>query len=440
MSVNWTITTGWEPLDAGAPEERACFGTIGIQADGRWLTEGRDAIANRLRHEPLLSAYHLAEWFAWNWWRLRWEPRSRASDWEFAHRISGIGGGYVWPNITIFSDGERTALITKPTLERPETAFRYIADIAVVIPASEYESELDIFIEKVTQRLESEGVADTNLHSVWRSVCDERRVPEEARRRKLEALLGYDPDEADPQTIDQLLKDAAELSSPAIEEIAAEHGQSGKVFTAADIRAIAAQSGFSGSSRDIVKLDAPLILPNRGQIPAWRVGREAARALRAQLRLNSDPISDADLAKMGGVQVEAITSRTVGPNISFAFDEKPDQSKVVLRSKWNAGRRFEFARLLGDRIAGRGAGKLFPATRAYTYRQKMQRSFAAEFLSPFEAVDEMLVDDYSVEMQQDVAAHFGVSELTIRTLLVNHGRIERENLDDEIETAAPQAA
>jgi len=66
----------------------------------------------------------------------------------------------------------------------------------------------------------------------------------------------------------------------------------------------------------------------------------------------------------------------------------------------------------------------------------MQRSFAAEFLSPFDAVDEMLGDDYSTENQKDVAEHFKVSELTIRTLLVNHGRLEREEIDGEFEVLA----
>ena len=81
-------------------------------------------------------------------------------------------------------------------------------------------------------------------------------------------------------------------------------------------------------------------------------------------------------------------------------------------------------------------GRLFPATRSYTYRQKMQRSFAAELLSPFEAVDEMLGGDYSIENQQDVAEYFQVSEITIRTLLVNHNRLEREELDLDFDVMA----
>jgi hypothetical protein len=85
---------------------------------------------------------------------------------------------------------------------------------------------------------------------------------------------------------------------------------------------------------------------------------------------------------------------------------------------------------------GSSGARLMSATRAYTYRQKMQRSFAAELLSPFEAVEEMLAGDYSAENQQDAAQHFQVSDLTIRTLLVNHGRLERENLDEELEALA----
>jgi hypothetical protein len=435
MPSSLTIVADWESLDRGSAEERACFAAIGIAAHNIWLTEGRDAMANRLRHAPLLSAYHLAEWIGWNWWRLRWEPRSRTEDWAFAHRLSAIGGGYVWPNITIFSDGERTALIAKPTGDRPQTPFRYICDVAAVIPAVEFESEIGRFIDQVLQRLQSEKLSNTNLESVWSDVRDERSNPELARKRKLEALLGRDPDEADPRTVDKLIADAAHLSFPAIEELAADHGQSGQILTAEDLRAIAQSDGFDGSPRNAVQLADGAAWRSNGEIAAWRVGAGAAKALRAQQHLGLEPIADARLAEMAGVQVDALESRKPGPNISFALDESFDRSKVVLRSKWKTGRRFELARLLGDRLTSK-TGRLFPATRAYTYRQKMQRSFAAEFLSPFDAVDNMLAGDYSTENQQVVAEHFDVSELTIRTLLVNHGRLEREDLDEAVEAAA----
>src|SRR5712692_6185826 len=109
-------------------------------------------------------------------------------------------------------------------------------------------------------------------------------------------------------------------------------------------------------------------------------------------------------------------------------------SRVVLRSKWQNGRRFDLARLLGDRVAS-PTGRFFPATRAHTYRQKVQRSFAAELLSPFESVDDMLGGDFSVENREDVAEYFQVSEWTIRSLLVNHHRLEREDLEVDFDEA-----
>ena len=215
------------------------------QAHDTWLTEGSDVLANRLRQAPLLSAYHFAEWLAWNWWRLRWEPRSNAKDWAYAHRIATIGSGYIWPNLTIFSDGERTALIAKPTEERPQTPFRYITDRAVVIPASEFETELDLFIDQVLERLHWAKVADSNLEEIWRGVRKERRTPELARARKLEALLGQDPDELDPEIVERLLADAEQLSISAIEELAAEHGQREKIFTADEMREMQIGAGLT---------------------------------------------------------------------------------------------------------------------------------------------------------------------------------------------------
>jgi len=437
MSTSWSINPEWEPLDSGPPEERACFAAISIQAHGVWLTEGLDALANSVRKAPRLSAYHLSEWIAWNWWRLRWEPRSTTvRDWSSSHRMTTIGGGYIWPNITIFSDGERIALIAKPTEERPQTPFRYIADIAAVLQASEFESGVDSFIEQVLGRLDSERIAETNLQMIWQGVLKERSTTALARARKLEALLGQEPDESDPKILDQLIADSEALGSGSVDEIAADHGIGGTITTARELREIAASRGYDASPRDVVRLAYGSGLPRSGEVPAWRLGAAVANTLREQERLNGEPISDKELARLAGTQVVAINDRTSGSGISFALDDNPMRGRIVLRSKWKTGRRFELARILGDRIARQQSSRLFPATRSYTYRQKMQRAFAAEFLSPFNVVEEMLRGDYSMENQQEVAEYFNVSPMTIRTLLVNHKKIEREGFDFEITAAA----
>ena len=170
-----SITADWERLDGGSPEERACFATLGILYNDPWLTEGRDGFVNRIRTGPLISAYHFAEWLAWNWWRLRWEPRSSSRNWAFAHGMLTIGAGYVWPNITVFSDGERTALIARPTTDRPATAFRYIGDHAAIVPSMVFEGAVDAFVNQVLGQLQAEHVCDSNLDRLWSELTAERR-------------------------------------------------------------------------------------------------------------------------------------------------------------------------------------------------------------------------------------------------------------------------
>ena len=266
MQPTLSITADWERLDEGTQEERACFAAVGVLWNNQWLTEGRDGFVNRIRNEPLLSAYHLAEWLSWNWWRLRWEPRSNAPDWAFAHRMATIGEGYVWPNITIFSDGERTALIAKPTVDRPATAFRYISDYAAIMPSQVFEGAVDRFVGQVVGQLHAGHILGTNLQRLWSELTDERRDRDTTRRRKLEALLGHDPDEADPATIERLLDDARLLGERAVEELAADHAQGGGLLTADALQQTADISGFTASPNDAVRL-APRVLRHRGMWP-----------------------------------------------------------------------------------------------------------------------------------------------------------------------------
>jgi len=78
-------------------------------------------------------------------------------------------------------------------------------------------------------------------------------------------------------------------------------------------------------------------------------------------------------------------------------------------------------------------GRLFPATKTYTYRQKVQRAFATEFLCPLKAASGIMDGDFSSESQEEVANYFNVSPLLVETLLVNNGLIDRDQFIDEIE-------
>jgi len=430
VPVDLEITTSPERLDEGSLEERACFGLFKICSNGVSLTEGFDTYVNRLRPGPLVSGYHVAEWLAWNWWRLRWEPQSGVADWWRAHRMTSIGEGYMWPNITIFSDGVRTALISQASSRPDARPFRYLGARPTIISSSGFEAAVDSFLRQTIDRLRVVELAETNLDRLWHELIEERSNPETVQYRKFEALLGADPDEGDEHEIRQLIDDAKAMGGEAIGELAADHSIRGALVHLDEIRMIAQSKGFD-ANREPLRLNSRTRLPIPVDAPAWRLGAAVAQALRDQQQLDADKISDSRLADLAGVQRRALDGDANSANVSFALTESRTTSRIVLRSKWHAGRRFELARIIGDKIMNPASGKLFPSTRARTFRQKAQRSFAAELLAPFEELIALLDGDFSEEARQEAAQHFDVSELTIRTLLVNHHRLEREDLEED---------
>lgn len=430
-----SIALAPEVLDEGLPEERAAFGMFSICTPRGSLTEGFDFYLNGLRAGPLVSGYHAAEWFAWNWWRLRWEGRSAAAHWSGAHCMTSIGEGYVWPTVTILSDGLRTALIAEPSARPDAKPFRYLGSVSAAVPSTLFEAALDEFVPRIIGRLRAQNTAQTNLDRVWQDVLAERAEPEVARRRRLEALLGREPDGVEDDAIETLLLDAARLGEQAVDEIAAAGAHRPRVLTAEALEGRGALGG-RGSWSDALRLGPDRRLPYGAQMSAWQVGAAAAKAVREQERLGAEPIADSRLAAMAGTHVTTVTQRQDNDlDLSFSLDGAEGASQIVLRSKWPTGRRFDLARLVGDRLMA-PEGALHPATRAYTYRQKAQRSFAAELLSPFETVEAMMENDFSVERQQEVAEHFDVSAMAIATLLTNHARLDRVGSDLDFEGAA----
>ncbi len=301
------------------------------------------------------------------------------------------------------------------------------------------EAAIGSFVKDILTRLDGYHLRGTNLHSLWEDLKAERQDPVAARYRRLEAQLGYDPDEADESMIHDRLRDAALLGDEALGEVAGDaafRGTSKKMMSAQDILNAADANGFDANMHDALMLDDTTDIPMPGEAEAWRVGQQAARRLRAQEALDGRPIANQTLAEFAGTTKETISKTDRhSDGMSFLFDKDKGAARLSLRPTWETGRRFELARLIGDRALGSltdyASERLSPATRTKSYRQRMQHAFAAEFLSPFRSVEEMLADDvHSEEKQNEVAERFKVSPMTIRTLLVNHGRINRDDAPD----------
>lgn len=417
-------------------EDEATLGELGIHVGQTCLTQAVDCETNEPRDGAKLSAYQLAEWLAWHWWRLRWEParqRRRDVDWSAAHDLACIGGGWLWPNITIKSDGELIVFDSRPSRTVQTEPLRYTMDVTKMISATAFEEGVDDFVTRVLDRLEECTCQETELHSMWSELGSERQDSEISLYRRFEAYLGFDPDQAEPALIERLIEAGRAVGLDAMSEVAADDYQS-----ALGLRDTARQFGFDLRPDDGVRGVSALPDVNRSQIPAWKVGVGVARQLREQEHLGDEPIPNAKLAGLCGVSEQVLSRPDSTGNISFAFaldDEESRSGHVVLRSAWVQGRRFEISRLLADRLLDDQNELLHPATRTYSYRQKMQRAFAGELLCPVDSLLSFLNDDFSDEKQQDAAEHFNVSPHTVATLLVSNGHLDRE----ESELQDPEA-
>lgn len=302
------------------------------------------------------------------------------------------------------------------------------------------ETASDGFVEDSLTRLEGAGIRESDLHGLWTELKTESAPPALTRFRRLEAQLGSDPDEAEEAAIRLRLDAAPRLGEEALGERAAaatlDENALSNMMTAGDFENIARRNGFEATPHDAITLGDNTNLLQPGQVEAWRWGEQAARAIRARERLDGEPVSETTLAGCAGSVSRAISSQGWHAcKISFALD-CDDGTRVSLRSRRQTGKRFDLARLIGDRLlqtqSSAPAEPLCPATRASSYRQKAQRAFAAEFLSPCACVAELLGGDDAEEKQNEVADHCDVSPMTIQTPLVNQRRMSPDDAPNSV--------
>ena len=413
---------------AATQEERATTGRLEIQAGGLVLTEGVAYGQDSLLPGPLISAYPLAEWLVWNRWRLLWEPRPAAPsrEWAFAHQLSSVGSGYLWPNIELASDGHRVRLTSAPPADPCPSAFRYVgAPRSVAIAATELETAINAFAQQVLDELRRSRISESNLHVL----CEEAEREREdgmSLVRRIEAALGDDPGEGDEAAIKNRVADILVLGKAAVMELAAGGAPSG----ASKLRSCLDHAGFDAAPADAIELRHSTSLDGWGATPAWMLGVALAQEARETVGLQGEPLTNAVFCDLAGIQPRSLERHERGTE-EVSFEWRDDsRARIALRSKWTTGRRFDLARLLVDRWLPDGKLEaVLPATRAYTYRQKVQRAFAAEFLAPIDAVDAFLDGDVADARQEDAAQHFEVSPLAIRAILVNNDRIGRHALE-----------
>lgn len=435
MSDELGIECQWLPRHTGSPIDQAFYADISLAVGEDWLTllEEQNTVTRHLR----ACAHRLATWFAANWWRLRWEPETSSSandiNWRITHGMATAGGGYVWPNIIFASDGETLAVASRPhSKPAPFEPIRYLSQASKRITAAEFEQKVDAFMEKVLTRAHACGIRDDSLPGLWKEVLEERQDPEMIQWRKLEALCGYDPDEAPEEMIKFLIEDKAGLGGDALEEVAAKGRHSTQevlqpILELAKSKAKPVGGGFRGTMPELNTARRK----NPNDRP-WQRAAKLAQLVRKDWNLGKNPVSNKQLADFLGTKATFFTSQIKAPTPMpiMLRSQTGDGFDFYVNSPWATTRRFAVSRLLGDYLDHANGERLIPATDAKTVRQQFQRAFAQEFLCPFDALLEKIQTVQPDEEDiAEAAQHFDVSPLMVRTTLVNKGELDREALN-----------
>ncbi len=436
------VHRGWLSSFSAIPEIRETTADIEIIVNGRHLTRVEEDESHSVRDTLRAPVYLLARWLLEGWWRLRWEPSTvhdvaPTTDWRMTHEMTSVGGGFVWPPLSISSTADFISFSTMPQANSERVAFspiRYLTSVSEeLIDGPAFESGVDQFVASVLQRLNSRSLRKTELHELSNIVLEERTNPRKGRVRRLEALLGYDPDIAPLEDLKLLERQSARVGENAVEELApvastqrAKQCSVADVFQSLDKAASeATEVGAVPAGSDMRAMYSAVL--DDGAKP-WRRGFAAAAIARQCWSLKANPLSSHEFAERLGTRDDFLSRAPTVPtrNVALAIRSRNDGLRVAFRSEVTRGRRFELARLIGDHVFFPTEDLWRTVTAMKTARQQFQRAFAAEFLCPSAALTERFgprgpEDQSEIE---DVAEQFEVDTAVVLRQLENRRRIE----------------
>lgn len=433
MNQKFGIDFEWLPRESGDVLEAASFAALTIRVNGQVGTEAEDLLAKTIRSNVRASAYCLALWLASNWWRLRWEPEAASISWKMSHNLAAAGGGYAWPDLSFNTDGEVVWVHCRPTPVNTPDPIRFLSNFDTYLPVAVFKRGLDDFVAAVIERVTHQAKNASLLSELWGDVLEERRVPELAEWRKLEAMMGFDPEQGPEGLIDGLRNQSPGFGKGLVEELAAAAGSK-----ALDVLDFLKGEGQSRTAAAEIPEAASIAnqLPGlfEGSLLPWQKGAAAARLARSTWRLGPGPVSNGTLCDLFGLSESVFHEPMTVPRLAVSAGYRDNGAgntfRLFLNKKHPSSLRFSLGRLVGDHLLADSRERILPATEAKTARQKFQRAFAQEFFCPFEELMQSFegggLSDDGIE---DAAAYFEVSPLLVKTLLVNRGVLGRDVLD-----------
>ncbi|MFT3815651.1 MAG: hypothetical protein QM740_20180 [Acidovorax sp.] len=341
-----------------------------------------------------------------------------------AHEMGAANHGYVWPYVVFASDNEAMQVWATAPRSAQEQSVRYLSECAVSVPLEQFQSGVEEFINAVVRRLSAVGQDGSDLAQLWELVQADRQDPVATRYRKIEAALGYDPDECPEKLIEQALAFDRAMGGSALTELAPLYGKFGSGPSLAALGELSEQPGLIGRP-DVP--DLHLARPKSASEPPWVRAVAAARMLRDRVGIGEGRVRDETLLELLGLErtdATEVPSARIRRESGIGVPETAGRFKFLPRKRHPWARRFELSRFIADLVQTQGAPQWLTSTDLSTSRQKFQRAFAAEFLCPIDQLKGFLDEDYSESGIEDAAEYYDVSEQTVVSLLANHGLIQ----------------
>lgn len=382
-----------------------------------------------------VPAETLAFWFIDNWWRIRWEPdppNGFTPEWRLAHDMSSVGGGYLWPSIALWGEGEQLGVAVRA--DEHDSSLRYLASGEFFVRGTTFETSIDAFVRALLQADTPDAPA---LEACFRRLTSERADPEVAAWRKLEAQLGHDQDEAPVGLMNSLGRLADDYGLDGVLEaaLAGPRGDAALAGQGWDAAGLLEQQ-IEAARNSAIQLTSPvpaeaIDIDGPSGRPPWQLAEDAARQLRHYIGRPTEPLLNRALSDVVGFDVAGkIRLAQRGSRYGLRLREADDGAhRISLSTGRAASRRFEICRALGD-VFWSGGDRLGPLSAANSARQKFQRAFAQSFLCPIESLLAYLRSDKPDADDVEAAArHFHVPIRVIQTMLVNKDVISRSEFE-----------
>lgn len=426
-----TFSIDFEWLDRFSKDaiDRYTLADLKISVGNNIATELQDISVKTVRPSMRGSAYDMAVWFLQNWWRLIYEPERDNLDWRMSHCLGAIGQGFLWPDVRFISDGAEMTICSRATNPSSTQMVRYLNYIHETIALDEFRTEVFAFVDAVIERLRETGTGISLLHDLREDIRKEQSDTEYYHWRQIEALLGYDPDSASDEIVNEVIAESRKYGSEAINEVIAFSGE-GSVAMFNWLETVARSAGAPLTVPDAATLRRKTASVDTSLLP-WERAEEAARIAKALWSLPEKPVSNEQLKELFSLKNGVLKDSSTRAPMSVAFrHDDSEQLQATLTSPHEASRRFSLLRLVADHLYAPQSDFLFPVTKARTARQKFQRAFAQEFLCPSQELIEFMGKDLSDDRLDDAAVYFNVSSWLVRSTLINKGVMDRNEFVD----------